>query len=156
MATTTTLADTLRAFSSLAELAPQQLDRLAGLAREVRFQAGDVIFREGDAEDEFYLITDGAVALEIRAANRIIRVQTVTEGEELGWSAALPESRKHFQARALKTVRALAFQGDELRTLGDEDPAFGYRFTRAMLSVVAQRLQATQLQLLDLYGPGKP
>jgi|MudIll2142460700_1097286.scaffolds.fasta_scaffold571947_2 CRP-like cAMP-binding protein len=153
MVSTTTLADTLRCYPALAELETHQLEKLAERARDVRFQAGDIIFQEGDGRDDFYLIVSGAVALEIRAAHRTIRIQTLMNGEELGWSSALAESRKHFQARALKTVHALAFEGEWLREYCDEDPAFGYNFTRWMLTVVAQRLQATQLQLLDLYGP---
>ena len=156
MVATTTLTDALRAYPELAGLTQPQLERLAEMARDVRFQAGDIIFQEGDGRDDFYLIMSGAVALEIRAAHRTIRVQTLMNGEELGWSTVLPDSRKHFQARALKMVHVLAFEGENLREYCDEDAEFGYSFTRWMLSVVAQRLQATQLQLLDLYGPGNP
>lgn len=154
MVATTTLAEALRAYPELAGLSPTQLERLGEMAREARFQAGDIIFREGDGRDDFYLIVSGAVALEIRAANHTIRIETLMNGEELGWSSALPDSKKYFQARALKTVHALAFEGEHLREYCDEDPDFGFKFTRWMLDVVAQRLQATQLQLLDLYGPG--
>lgn len=154
MVATTMLAEVLHSYPELAELTPRQLDRLGEMARDVRFQAGDVLFREGDGRDDFYLIVSGAVALEIRAANQTIRVETLMNGEELGWSAALPDSKKHFQARALKNVHALAFEGERLREYCNEDPDFGFKFTRWMLNVVAQRLQATQLQLLDMYGPG--
>ncbi len=154
MVATTMLAEVLHSYPELAELAPPQLEKLGEMARDVRFQAGDVIFREGDGRNDFYLIVSGAVALEIRAASHTIRIETLMNGEELGWSAALPDSKKHFQARALKNVRALAFEGERLREYCDEDPEFGFKFTRWMLNVVAQRLQATQLQLLDMYGPG--
>ncbi len=154
MVATTTLAEALHSCPELAGLSQQQLEKLGEMARDVRFQAGDIIFREGDGRDDFYLIMSGAVALEIRAANHTVRIETLTDGEELGWSSVLPESKKHFQARALKTVHALAFEGEHLRDYCDEDPDFGFKFSRWMLNVVAQRLQATQLQLLDLYGPG--
>ncbi|MBI4874841.1 MAG: cyclic nucleotide-binding domain-containing protein [Acidobacteria bacterium] len=152
MIATTALTDSLRQHPELAELTPQQIERLAEIARDVRFDAGDIIFQEGDGRDDFYLIASGLVALEIRAGNRVIRVETLREGEELGWSAALPDSRRHFQARALRTVHAIAFDGDSLRALCDEDPSFGYRFFRWMVTVVAERLQATQMQIIDLHA----
>lgn len=156
MVMTATLTEVLRAYPELGDLTPSQVERLAEMAREARFQAGEIIFREGDSRDEFFLIVSGAVALETHAGNRTVRIQTLMNGEELGWSSVLKGSRKHFQARALKSVRALAFDGERLRAFCDEDPEFGFRFTRWMLTVVAQRLQATQLQLLDLYGPPNP
>ena len=36
----------------------------------------------------------------------------------------------------------------------DADPAFGYRVMQRFAQVVAERLAATRLRLLDLYGRG--
>jgi CRP-like cAMP-binding protein len=80
-------------------------------------------------------------------------VQTLSAGDELGWSALLMGSGKHFQARALEPVEALAFEGSELLAACKEDTAFGFAFMQRLLAVVAGRLQATRLQVLDLYSP---
>lgn len=131
------------------------LEKLGAIAREVEFAADEIIFQEGDGKDTFYLIVSGSVALEIKGPARTLRVQVLSEGEEIGWSSALPHSRKYFQARALKRVRALAFEGADLRALCEEDFELGYRFTHSLLGVVAQRLHVTQLQLVDvLETPG--
>jgi CRP-like cAMP-binding protein len=83
-----------------------------------------------------------------------VRIQTLGEGDEMGWSSLLGEgSGKTFQARSLEPVRAIAFDAARLRQVWSQDPAFGYEFIRRLLKVVAQRLQATRLQLLDLYAP---
>ena len=95
----------------------------------------------------------GLVALEIEAPGHTLRVQTLFAGDELGWSALLMGSGKHFQARALERVEALAFDGAELLAACKEDAAFGFALMHRLLGVVAERLQATRLQVLDMYSP---
>ena len=119
----------------------------------MRFDRDHVIFREGDETSEFYLIVTGLVSLEIAAPGHTFRVQTLFAGDELGWSAVLMGRGKHFQARTLERVDALAFEGAELLAACKEDTAFGFAFMLRLLSVVAGRLQATRLQVLDMYSP---
>ena len=144
---------TLRHHPSVAEFEPAHVEKLAALAREIRFDRDHVIFREGDDFSEFYLIVTGLVSLEITAPGHTFRVQTLFAGDELGWSALLMGRGKHFQARTLERVDALAFEGAELLAACREDTAFGFAFMLRLLGVVAGRLQATRLQVLDMYSP---
>jgi CRP-like cAMP-binding protein len=132
---------------------PRHVEKLATLAKDVRFTRDQVIFHEGDECSEFYLIVSGRVALEIEAPDHTLRVQTLTAGDELGWSALLMSSGKYFQARALEPVEALAFEGPEVLAACKEDTAFGFALMQRLLVVVAGRLQATRLQVLDMYSP---
>ena len=129
------------------------IEKLATLARAVGFARNEVIFREGDDCHDFYLVLSGRVALEIVSDGVPHRVHTLSAGDELGWSAVLMGQGKYFQARALEQVHALAFEGGDLLTLCERDPAFGYKLMHRLLGVVAERLQATRLQLLDMYWP---
>ena len=132
---------------------PRHVEKLETLAKEARFARDQVIFREGDECSEFYMIVSGRVALEIEAPDHTLRVQTLSAGDELGWSALLMGSGKHFQARALEPVETLAFEGPELLAACKEDTAFGFAFMQRLLAVVAGRLQATRLQVLDMHSP---
>jgi len=132
---------------------PRHVEKVAALAREVHFARDQVIFHEGDECSEFYLIVSGRIALEIEAPDHTLRVQTLTAGDELGWSAVLMGSGKHVQARALEPVDALAFEGSEILAACKEDTAFGFAFMQRLLAVVAGRLQATRLQVLDMHSP---
>jgi hypothetical protein len=49
-------------------------------------------------------------------------------------------------------VRALAFDGACLRGKCDEDPGLGYEFMKRFAKIMTERLRATRLQLLDVYG----
>ena len=129
------------------------MDRLAAFAKDVMFSRDHVVFHEGDECSEFYLIVSGRIALEVEEPGHTLRVQTLSEGDELGWSALLMSAGKHFQARALEPVEALAFDGPKLLAAFKEDTAFGFAFMCRLLDVVAGRLQATRLQLHDMYSP---
>ena len=132
---------------------PAHVDKLAALARPVTFQRDQVVFHEGDECNDFFIILSGLMALEVEEPGSTLRVQTLSAGDELGWSALLMASGKYFQARALDKVEALAIDGPTLLAECRRDPAFGFAFMYRLLGVVAARLQRTRLQVHDLYSP---
>jgi len=137
----------------VSDFAPQDQARLAALAKEVRFAADQVIFREGDDYSVFYLLGKGMVALELEVPGHVLRVQTLYAGDVFDWSALLPHAGKHFQARALEPVTALAFEGDQLLASFKADPQFGLAFMLRLMGVGSERLRNTRLQLVDMYSP---
>jgi CRP-like cAMP-binding protein len=54
-------------------------------------------------------------------------------------------------ARALTDVTVAAIDARGLLALCDNDPRFGYHFMKRTVAALAARLQATRLQLLDVY-----
>ena len=130
------------------------LHLLVGCASNVRFDAGQYIFREGEEANQFYLIRHGKVGVEIHAAERgSITIQTLGEGEVLGWSWLVPPYQWQFDARALELTRAIALDGKCLRTKSEEDHDLGYELLKRFVHVVEDRLQAARLQLLNIYEP---
>ena len=108
--------------------------------------------REGEEANQFYMIRQGRVAVEIGDTERgPIIVQTVEEGEVLGWSWLIPPFRWRFDARAIELTRAIAMDGKCLRTKSEEDCDLGYELLKRFSLIVAERLDATRLQLLDVY-----
>jgi CRP-like cAMP-binding protein len=134
-------------------LSNAHIQRVRELARDVHFEADHIIFREGDDCRDFFLIVSGLVALEIELPRRTLRVQTLVAGDEFGWSAVLMGRGKHFQARTLRPVDALALDGSALVAACEKDPSFGYALMYRLLGVVSERLQATRLELSDNYSP---
>jgi CRP-like cAMP-binding protein len=147
------IADLLRDHPFTKGFWPEHVARLAGMASEVFFPAGELIFQEGDHSSLFYLIISGNVALEVQSPGRPVRVSTLFAGEVLGWSSVTGDNGKQFQARALEEVHALAFDGARLQHACEGDFAFGFRFMRGILSVTTDRLHAIRAQLLDIYSP---
>jgi CRP/FNR family cyclic AMP-dependent transcriptional regulator len=149
---TPTLLQVLEKHPFVAEFRPEHKAKLAALAKQVHFDGDQVIFHEGDDYSVFYLIGQGMVALELEMPGNMLRVQTLFAGDELDWSAVLPHSGKHFQARALGPVTALAFEGEQLLASFKADPEFGLAFMLRLMGVVSERLRATRVQLLDMYA----
>jgi CRP-like cAMP-binding protein len=134
-------------------LDPAFAQQLAGCAENDGFRAGELIVREGDPANTFWVLRHGRVALELHTSNRgALTIETLDPGEVLGWSWLFPPYRWHFDARAIDDIRAIAVDGACLRGKCDADPAFGYALMRRFSQVMMERLQATRFRLLDLYG----
>jgi CRP/FNR family transcriptional regulator, cyclic AMP receptor protein len=134
-------------------LAPGDIQFLTGCAKNARFEAGQVIFREGEDADQFYLIRDGRVALENFTPGRgPAPILTLDAGDPLGWSWLVPPYKWRFDARAIETTRVFALDGKCLRGKCDQDPRFGYELLKRIAAIIAERLHATRLQMLDVYG----
>ncbi len=146
------LEKVLQSHPFFADLDPGLLETLVGCASNLVFKAGEFLAREGNPADRFFLVREGRVAVEIfRAVGGPLTVETVGGGEVLGWSWLFPPYKWHFDARAVTGVRALAFDAACLRRKLDADKAVGYEVVRRFASVAVQRLESTQLQLVDMY-----
>ena len=134
-------------------LGPGHMEQLVGCASNVVFRPGEYLMKEGEAANNFYIIRQGKVSIEIAFPGRgPIPIQTVGEGDILGWSWLVPPFRWQFDGRALQETRAIALDGQSLRGKCEEDHSLGYELLRRFALVMADRLAATRLQLLDLYG----
>lgn len=134
-------------------LAPHYVDLLVNCASNVRFEADQHLFREGAEANQFYLIREGKVVLEVVASQRpSLEMETADEGEVLGWSWLVPPYRWHFDARAVGRVRAIAVDGKCLRAKCERNHDLGYELLRRTVNLVGQRLDAARFRLLDLYS----
>jgi len=128
-------------------------DLVAGCARNRRFNAGEYLFHESDAADEFFLIRHGKVALEIVAPGRApIVFETLGEGNIVGASWLVSPYRWMFDARAVEMTRVIGIDAACLRGKCDADHSLGYEMMNALMPILIRRLQATRLQILDVYG----
>ncbi len=138
-----------------AGLDQDQLDLIAGCGSNAVFPAGQTLFREGGPANTFFLVRHGLVALDARVPNRPdVTVETLGPGEIVGWSWLLAPYRWHFSGRAVELVRAVRFDGACLRRKCEEDPQLGYDLLNRFARILVDRLQATRLQLMDVYGNG--
>ena len=151
-----TIETLLREVPFFSTLEPDQLALVAGCASNVHFDEDEVLFREGEQADTFYLVRHGVVAVEMFVPGRTTTtIETIESGEMIGWSWLFPPYRWHFDARALVPVRATAFDGACIRGKCAEDPALGYALMSLFAQVLIERLQWTRLRMLDIYGDGR-
>lgn len=147
-----TLERVLAQHPFLQGLPDRYLSLMVGCASQVRWTPGEFAFRMGEEANTFYLIRHGRVALEFYTAERgSITVQTVSDGEALGWSWFVPPYVWHLDGRVVGTTLALSFDGACLRRKCEEDHDLGYELYKRFAPIIAQRLQATRLQVLDVH-----
>jgi CRP-like cAMP-binding protein len=129
------------------------LELVAACGANDGFGAGEQLFREGDPADSFHVVRRGRISLEVFVPNRgTMMITTLGAGELVGWSWLFPPYRWHFDARATEPTRTIAFDGACLRGKCEQDHDLGYELMRRFASLMLDRLQATRLQLLDVYG----
>ncbi len=137
----------------LAGLDPALGRPLAGCARNLRFAAGAFLFREGEPADEFYLIREGRVALELHVPARSpLVIAAIGDGDIVGLSWLAPPHRWAFDARATAETRAFGLDAGCVRERCEENHHLGYEMMKRILPVTVRRMQAARQQLLDVYG----
>ena len=147
-----TLQDIMSEHPFLVDLPAQHAGTVVNCVSNVRFAAGSVIFREGDEANHFYLIREGKVALQIHSERRgPLTILTLMNGEILGWSWLFPPYRWKFSAQAIQDTRAFAVDGKCLREKAERDHTLGYELLKRFAHVVEDRLEATRLQLVNVY-----
>ena len=134
-------------------LNPQYFDLLQKCAGLERFEAGQLIFKEGQEADRFFLIQTGQVKLDAFVPGRgTVTIQTVCAGAALGWSWLFPPYLWNFSAHANEITELVAFDAEFLRDTSEANHGFGYELIKRVSKLLLQRLQETRLLLVDFYG----
>jgi CRP-like cAMP-binding protein len=142
------IKQTLAEHPFLKNIKPEYLPYLAEGASEVDFEAGQYLLRETEQADEFYLLLKGKVALGTFIFGRgFTTIQTIGEGEIVGWSWLIPPYRWRFNALSILPTKAIALDGRRLREKCEADPEFGYELLKSVAQVIGERLTATRLRL---------
>lgn len=129
-------------------------DRLMRTAREVFFEAGTRLLEEGRHADRFWVLRSGTVTLDSQVpGRRAAAIESLGPGELLGWSWHFPPYEWQLGAEALSPVRAWEFDAATVRAMCAADAEFGRAIAVWVGSVVAHRLHASRVRLLDLYEP---
>ena len=135
------------------DINPRFLHLLNECAMYERFGNDQQIFHESFEADRFYLVHAGRIAIQTFVPGTgMTTIQTVGPGEALGWSWLYPPYRWHFTATTLEPVEAAGLCARTLRDRMIENHEFGYEIAMRVGHVLLERLQATRLRLLQMYG----
>jgi CRP-like cAMP-binding protein len=145
------LEHTLAQHPFLAGLDRGYLRQLACFASGKQFKPLQMIFHEGNDANQFYLIREGKVALEMPLLGcDAVQIQTLGPGEALGWSWLVPPYHWHFSARAVEPTSVIVLDGQALRAKCEADHHLGYEVLKRFVQVVVQRLEATRNRIVEV------
>lgn len=134
-------------------LEEHHIDLLTGCASNVRFEAGQYLFREGEDAEKFFILRSGKIDIEVYAPGRgPIVIQSLEPGDVLGWSWLVPPYQWRFDAKATERALAIALDGVCLRTKCEEDCHLGFELLKRFTDIMNQRLEGTRMHLLDVHG----
>lgn len=151
------LTDLIKEHSVFRDLSDSYIEYLCHCAQEEFLPADKLIFKTGEPADKFYLIESGRIAVQVFIPPKgTLNILTLNSHEVLGWSWLYPPYVWHFEARALTDTQVIRFDGVALRQKCEEDKNFGYTFMKCFSQIMVQRLAATRLQLLDIFGKDPP
>ncbi|WP_274564723.1 Crp/Fnr family transcriptional regulator [Streptomyces spiramyceticus] len=137
-----------------ASLSAEHRSRLMALAHEVHFPEGARLFTEGAPADRFWIVRSGAVTLDIKVpGGRSVVIDSLGQGELVGWSWLFPPYRWQLGAEAMTPVRTNEFDAATVQRMMDSDPVFASSINHWVGRVLSHRLQAARVRLLDLYAP---
>ena len=131
----------------------RQIRLLADCAMRSHFRLGEIIFREGETANRFYLILRGKVRLESSTLGEPVSIEEIHGGDLLGWSWLFPPYAWHFTARAEEETDAIFFYGTILREYCEKDHSLGFELFKRMSVVMLRRLQAARQKLITARQP---
>jgi CRP/FNR family transcriptional regulator, cyclic AMP receptor protein len=146
------LLQTLQGNQFLRGVAREHMEQIAEIADFRDYEVGEIVFRKGDRADSIFLVASGQLSIELCVTDtNCKRIMTVGPGEMLGWSSLLDRPHLAALARAIEPTRVVRIDSGKLQAICDEDPEFGYQFTRRVMAALAVRLHATWAQLSHIH-----
>jgi CRP-like cAMP-binding protein len=148
------LVSYLRLHTIFSDLEPEHIEVLARHCEEKEFSAGHLLFRQGESAEHFYILREGSIKVEVPAiSGPALVVQTLGEGDVLGWSWLIPPYRWTFEAKAVKDSKVLMFDGKFLLQHCESDADFGYALMKRFAGLMSERLHAARLKMMDSWAP---
>lgn len=142
------LQQTLSTVDLFEGLTEAEIAKVASICREQRFNSNQVIAREGDAGDEFYIIAEGFVEILLgeRPATAARIIVSLGSGQIIGEMALLDHGPRSASLRAASepTVVQVIKQTD-FENLCQNDSRIGYIVMRNLAADMAFKLRHRNL-----------
>ena len=136
------------------DLSPAHIESLAKHGKEKAFAAGDLLFRQDEPAEHFYILMDGVIEVEVPSImGPALLVQTLGADDVLGWSWLIPPYKWTFEAKAKRDSSVLEFDGKALLQACEQDTGFGYALMKRFTGLMSQRLHAARLKMMDSWAP---
>ncbi len=128
------LEDHLRSVPMFASLTPEFIDTLRDRVELIRYNKGDVIVRQGDLADAFYLVRIGFVKVTEKHSDGELVLAYLGRGGYFGEMGLLGEGRRTATCTALDHVEVVRIHADDFHRMMQQFPD-----VRRQLETVASR-----------------
>lgn len=138
------------------ELTPGEMERLLSISKEKKVKKNEVIFREGDIGDAFYLIVTGGIRISTFVPGVGEEALTILrEGEYFGEMALIDDAPRSASAIANDDTMLLYIGKDDFRNLLERQTDIAYKLLWIFTKTLSARLRKTDEQLKSIFSIAK-
>jgi CRP-like cAMP-binding protein len=117
------------------------LDNLAQIIDFLIFERDEILFRENDPAERFYMVRSGNVLLEQRISDKVTAcIGSIKPGFSFGWSAMIEDSFYTSDAVCVEPSEIYSFKRNRIQKLFMQDPEMGFRMNQRVLVIIKKRL----------------
>lgn len=148
------IAEYLSAHDFFSGLSDDALKILCECASTHKTKKGQVLFKQGERADKFYVVRNGCISLQIPAVmGPALEIQTQGKDQVLGWSWLISPYKWSFQAKADEDSELLEFDGTAILARCEQEPIFGYEVLKRFAALMSERLDAARQKMMDEWNP---
>lgn len=132
----------LKKIVMLSYLSDDHLEKIVPITDFLRFDQGEIIFRQGDPAERLYMLKRGKLLLEQRISDKVTAsLGAVKPGYSLGWSAMLDLGETYTSdAVCAEPCEVFSVRREKMLNLFNNDHTMGYILSQRLLRVIKKRL----------------
>lgn len=144
----------LSAHEFFSEFSDNILNFLCECSSTHEIKKGEILFRQGEHADKFYVIRNGRISIQMPAImGPTLEIQNLGKDQVLGWSWLISPYQWTFQAKAEEDSELLRFDGAAILARCEREPKFGYELLKRFAGLMSVRLDAARQKMMDEWNP---
>ena len=148
------ITEYLSAHEFFSEFSDDVLKFLCECSSMREIKKGQILFRQGEHADKFYVVRSGLISIQMPAImGPALEIQAVDEDQVLGWSWLISPYRWNFQTKAEEDSELLQFDGVAILARCEQEPKFGYELLKKFAGLMSVRLNAARQKMMDEWNP---
>jgi CRP/FNR family cyclic AMP-dependent transcriptional regulator len=138
------------------ELTQSEMDTLVSISKTKKAKKNEVIFKEGEEGDAFYVIIIGSVRISTIVPGVGEEALTILrEGEYFGEMALIDDAPRSASAIANEDTHLLLIGKENFRKLLAEETGIAYKLLWVFTKTLSARLRKTDEQLKSIFSIAK-
>lgn len=115
------------------------VNAIMDIAESESGKQGDVLFREGDPADNFYILLKGRIKLSLGETGQVVYIVS-NAGEAFGWSSLIGRDTYSASAECVIPAKLLKFERQKLQKAIEKDPLNGIVWFKRIAEILGNRL----------------
>ncbi len=146
----------LSGITIFADLDSGELNTVSEHVHVSRFEAGDIVFSEGDPGDEVCFVVDGTLDVLKSYDGKVEKkIAVKAPGGSIGEMAVIGNFSRTATVKARTDATLLSLSRRRFEGICDEYPTIGVKILRSIAQLLSQHLRDTSQELLELISPAK-